>query len=137
MVIANIKQGGDMKNMWLRNKKSKLSLNSEILLGALALAFIVGLGSAAYAASDNTDNNAIFSRGSLFNPFTLRTVTPVTGSSSSPVILSGPTTRPPIWIPYRPAVRTPIRPPWVPGKPSWAPGPPPWHPGQPPWAGKP
>ncbi len=126
-----------MKKTCMRNKKSKLSFNSEILLGALALVVIVGLGSAVYAASDNTDNNTTFSRGSLFNPFTLRTVTPVTGSSSSPVILSGPTTRPPIWVPFRPALRSPFRPPWVPGKPPWAPGPPPWYPGQPPWAGKP
>ena len=126
-----------MKEVCVRNKKSKLSLYSKILLGTLPLAVIVGLGGAAYAASDNTNNNTTFSRGSLFNPFTLGTITPVTGSSLSPVILSGPATRPPIWIPYRPALRTPFRPPWVPGPPPWPPGKPPWVPGPPPWVGKP
>lgn len=117
-----------MKETCVRNKKSKLSLNSEILLGALALVVIVGLGSAVYAASDNTDDNTTF----LFDPFMLRTITSVTGSSSSPVILSGPANRPPIWIPFRPSLRSPFRPPWVPRKPSWPPpGPPSGPPGSP------
>ena len=66
-----------MKNVWLRNKKSKLSLYSKILLGTLALAVIVGLGSAAYGASDNTDNKTnvlLLKPMDIFNPFTLITL---------------------------------------------------------------
>ena len=114
-----------MKNVWLRNKKSKLSLNSEILLGALALAVIVGLGSAAYGASDNTDNKTnelLLKQMGIFDPFTLKsTRVPVTRSESenesdpglgillAEMIYVSPAIR----IPYRPALRSPFRPPLI------------------------
>jgi len=113
-----------MKDLWLRNKKSKFGLESKILLVVLALIVIVAFCTAARVASDNTDNNAIFSQEGIFDPFTLRTIVPVSDSSSGTVILGGLTTRPVIWIPFRPPVRSPFRPPWVLGKPSWPPGPP-------------
>lgn len=115
-----------MKNVWLRNKKSKLSLYSKILLGTLALAVIVGLGSAAYGASDNTDNKTnvlLLKPMDIFNPFTLITLksTRVTVTRSESKNESDPGldillaarlfARPPIRIPYRPALRSPYKPP--------------------------
>lgn len=114
-----------MKKICVRNKKSKLSLNSEILLGALALAFIVGLGSAVYAASDNTDNKTnglLLKQMGIFNPFTLKsTRVPVTRSESKnesdpglDILLAEMIyVRPAIQIPYRPALRSPFRPPLI------------------------
>lgn len=122
-----------MKETYRRNKKSKLCLYSKIVLGTLALVVIVGLSSAAYAASDNTDNNTTSSQMGLFNPFTLMTITPVTESSPGTVISSSAIMQPPILIPFRSPPRSPFRPPWVPGPPPWPPGPPPWPPGPPPW----
>lgn len=123
-----------MKEMCVRNKKSKLSLYSIIGLGTLAV--IVALGSAAYAALDNTDNKdkPLSGQMVLIDPFTLTTITPVTETSSSTVILSSDILQPQIWIPSsRPSKRSPYQPPWVPGPPPWHPGPPPWPPGPPPW----
>ena len=37
-------------------------------------------------------------------------------------------------VPPKPIVRSPHKPPWVPGPPPWAPGKPDWVPGPPPWA---
>lgn len=119
-----------MENVWIRNKKSKLSLYSKIVLGTLALAVIVGLGAATQAASDNTDNRneQLFGQMSFFDPFALRTITLPAGSSSTVRILSGtisrsrPAIRTPlpqlsnedwteiIWLPIRPPVRTRVRP---------------------------
>lgn len=124
-----------MKEMCVRNKKSKLSLYSKIALGTLAFMVTVGFSSAAYAALNNTDNKIKLLSGRMrfFDPFTLMTITPVTESSSSPVILSPgiAQAQPPIWIPFRPPLRSPYRPPWFPGPPLWPPGPPPWPPGPP------
>ena len=122
MVVVNTKQGGrDMKDLWLRSNKSKFNPEFKIMLEVLALMVVVALCIAGHAASDNsdnTDNNAISSQEGLFDPFTLSTIVPVTESSSGTVILGGPTTRPTIWIPFRPPVRSPFRPPLVPGKTS-------------------
>ena len=124
-----------MKEMCVRDKKSKLSLYSMIVLGTLALVVIAALSSAAYAALDNTDNEnkPLSGQMVLFDPFTLRTITPVAETSSGTVILSSDIPQPQIWIPSRPPLRSPYRPPWVPGPPPRHPGPPPWHPGPPPW----
>ena len=114
-----------MKNVWLRNKKSKLNLNSKILLGALALAVIVGLGSAAYGASDNTDNKTnvlLLKPMGIFDPFTLKsTRVNVTRSESENesdpgldiLLAEMKYVSPAIRIPYRPALRSPFRPPLI------------------------
>ena len=117
-----------MEDVRIRNKKSKLSLKSKILLGVLALAVIVGLGSAVYGASDNTnnENKPLFGQMSFFDPFMLRTITLPAGSSSAVRILSGAISRPAIrtplprlssvdwepiaWVPIRKPLRTRIRP---------------------------
>ena len=121
-----------MKDLWLRNKRSKLSLESKILLEVLVLMVVVALCIAEPATLDNLDNdnnidnNAIFSQEGFIDPFTLRTmrtIVSVTENSSGTVILGGPTTRHAIWIPFRPPVWSPFRPPWVPGKSPWPPGP--------------
>jgi len=108
-----------MKGMWMRNKKSKVSLNSKVLLGALALVVIVGLGSAAYAASDNKSDKLLSGQMSTFDPFTLKS-TRVTVTRSGSENESDPGldillaemkyVSPAIRIPYRPALRSPFRP---------------------------
>lgn len=115
-----------MKDLWLRNKKSKFNIEFKIMLEVLAFMVVVALCIAVHAASDNSDNtdsNAISSQEGLFDPFTLSTIVPVMESSSGTVILGDPTTRPAIWIPFRPPVRSPFRPPLVSGKPPWPPEP--------------
>ncbi len=105
--------------------KGELSLKSKVLLGASALAFIVGLGSAAYGASDNTDNKTnvlLLKQMGIFNPFTLKsTRVPVTRSESEnesdpglDILLAEKIyVSPAIRIPYRPALRSPFRPPLI------------------------
>jgi len=116
-----------MKDLWLRNKRSKFSLEYRILLVVLVLMVIVALCIAEHTASDNsdnTDNNAIFSQEGFIDPFTLRTIVPVMGSSSGTVILGGLTTRSTTWIPFRPPVRKPVSASLGPGQTVLAPGPP-------------
>ncbi len=104
-----------MKNSCLRSNKSKFSFKSKILLllGALVLAVMVGLGAAPHAASNKTDNNTnemLSSQTSSFDPFALSTISPVIEDSSSTGVLTVPETRPPIYIPLRPATRGSFRP---------------------------
>jgi len=106
-----------MSDMYVKHKESKLSIKSKILLGAMALAVIVGLSTATYAALGNTDNKNVSLSGQMiiFDPFTLKsTRVSVTRSESDPgldmlltKILS---VRPQIRIPFRPAVRSAFRP---------------------------
>lgn len=114
-----------MSDKCIGNEKGELSLKSKVLLGALALTVIVGLGSAAYAASDNTDNKTnelLLKQMGIFNPFTLKsTRVPVTRSESKNEIDPGldilltemKYVSPAIRIPYRPALRSPFRPPLI------------------------
>ena len=115
----------------MKNKKTRLNLKAEILLGALALAVLAGLGTVAFAAAG--PNPVVPLSGqtgqlSIFDPFSLtRLYLDVPASGPGTVTLEVP----PIRIPYRPAIRSPFRPPWVPGPPGGVPGPPPWRPGPP------
>jgi len=117
-----------MEEMRIRNKNSKLSLESKILLAGLALLVIVGLGAASRAALENTDsrNEPLFGQMSFFDPFALRTITLAAGSGSAVRISSGSRSRPAIrtplpqpsnfnwapivWVPIRPPLRTPLKP---------------------------
>jgi hypothetical protein len=112
----------------------KLSLDSEVMLAALALTAIVALGTTAYAASDDEPERLLPGQMSFFDPFSLTTVyvrqssssivtlsgpkllsaTPVTKSSSSRLLFGSVKTRSAIRIPFRPALRSPFRPPLVP-----------------------
>ncbi len=107
-----------MKSSWLRSNKSKFSVKSKILLllGALILAVMVGLGAAPHAASEQTDNKTdemLSGQTSFFDPFALNTIAPVTEVSSSTGVLTDPETRPSIRIPLRPTTRGSFRPPLV------------------------
>ena len=111
-----------MKDVLVKSNKGKFSIISAILLGALALAVIAGLGAAARAdaASGSTTNRALLGELRLFNPFTLEsTRMPAVDSESGteadlgPVVLLGTMLRPPIRIPYRPPLRSPFRPPLI------------------------
>ena len=108
-----------MSDMYVKHKESKLSIKSKILLGAMALAVIVGLSTAAYEASGNTDSKNVSLSGQMivFDPFTLkRTRVSVTRSESDPGLdmlltkLLSVSERPEIRIPYRPAVRSAFKP---------------------------
>ena len=112
-----------MKDVLVRSNKGRFSIISAILLGALALAVIAGLGAAARAdaASSSTTDEALLGELRLFNPFTLRStsISAVDSDSgteadlSGLVVLLGTMSRPPIRIPYRPALRSPFRPPLI------------------------
>jgi hypothetical protein len=107
--------------LFVRSSKSKFSIMSKIWLGAVVLAVIVGLGAAAHAgaaSSSTIDKKLLLDELSLFNPFTLQSMKPAesgngTEADSGPIVLlgAGPTSRPPIRIPYRPPLRSPFRPP--------------------------
>lgn len=109
-----------MSDKCIGNEKGKLSLKFKALLGALALTVIVGLGSAAYGASDNTDNktntNVLLLK--LFDPFTLKStrVTVTQSESESDPSLDTLLTeilyvRSTIQIPFRLPLRSTSRPP--------------------------
>ncbi len=117
-----------MKDVWIRNNKNKIGLKSKILLGGLALAVIIGLGTAAYGASDNTDNKnkLLLGQMSLFDPFTLQSTRVSVARSESKsesdpgmdIILLAEAMKIKlqplqIRIPFRPALRSPFRPPLV------------------------
>ncbi len=107
----------------VRSNKSKVGIMSKIWSGAVVLAVVVWLGAVAHAgaASSSTINDKLLlDELSLFNPFTLQSTDIKTAESgngteadSGPIVLlgAGPTSRPPIRIPYRPPLRSPFRPP--------------------------
>jgi len=109
-----------MKDMWVRNKKSKFSLKSKILLAALSLVIIAALGTAAQAAVNRnsyllgTDaaNSALafdpFNPNAFSGSFFFSGLGATDSSTGSFTVLAS---RPPIRIPYRPALRSPFRPP--------------------------
>ena len=111
-----------MKNLLRTNEKCRSTIVSKIILiGALTLAVVVGLGAAAHAdtASDSTNEELLLGHLSLFNPFTLQSTSisaaesgTGTEGNSGPILLLGigTTSRPPIRIPYRPSLRSPFRP---------------------------
>jgi hypothetical protein len=117
-----------MEDMRIRNKNSKLSLKSKILLAGLALLVIVGLGAATRAALENADNRnePSFGQMTFFDPFALTRVTLPAGSGSAVRISSGSRSRPAIrtplpqpsnfnwtpivWVPIRPPLRSPLKP---------------------------
>ena len=90
------------------------------------MAVIVGLGSAVYGASDNTDNKTnvlLLKQMGIFDPFTLKS-TRVTVTRSESENESDPGldilllaevkyVSPAIRIPYRPALRSSFRPPRI------------------------
>lgn len=112
-----------MSDMCMNNIESKLRcFKSKILLGALALAVIIGLGTVANAASDNNEDNLLSVQTGIFDPFTLQrkylsTTQNASGNESgmeSLMLLGG--LNPPVkyvYIPFRPAIRTPFRPPMM------------------------
>ena len=113
-----------MSDKCIGNEKGKLNLKSKVLLGALALAVIAGLGTGVYAALATSADNPLSSQTVILDPFTLQSTRlsvtqSVSGSESDsdmvPVIILGEITRlsDEIRIPFRPALRTPFRPPLV------------------------
>jgi len=92
-------------DMCMKNKKGKRSLKSEVLLGALALAVIVGLGTTVHAASAKKADESL--TGETFDPFTLQSlsVTESVSGSISTGLLPGIRI---IRVPYIPP-RLPLR----------------------------
>ena len=112
-----------MKDGFVGNKRNKFSLKSAILLGSLALAVVVVLGTAVHAAVDGTAKiaaTALYTQTARFNPFTLSTSTLSTTINLTEGNSGAITLEEPIRIAVRPPKRSP-------GKPWWVPGPPPWH----------
>jgi hypothetical protein len=100
----------------MSNKKGNVSSRRGILLRALVLAVLAGLGTAGYGAASGSSSQALEpDQMSIFDPFALSsTKVPDGESSGSGSVSSGSTElsdRPPIRIPSRPVLRSPFRPP--------------------------
>ena len=111
-----------MSDTYIGNENG--SLRSQVLLGALALAVMVGLSTGVYAASANQSaDNSLSGQTSIFDPFNLTKTTPTTlRTPFRPVlasnlvdlqpfiILGGMTnltfTMPTVRIPIRPVLRS-------------------------------
>ena len=109
-----------MKDVWVRNKERKFGFTSKVLVGAMSLVVVIGLGSTVHNAvsvvSDSVDDNvheSSLSETNLLDPFTLSTVVPAMESSPGGdiLVLGGVKMVTPIRIPYRPPLRSPFRPP--------------------------
>ena len=85
----------------------------KIFLGALVLLVSVYISTISYALLENDSAEPLIEQMDFFDPFTLRTVTPVAENISEMPISGSVITLPPIRIPIRPAIRSPFRPPWV------------------------
>ncbi len=114
-----------MSDMSIGNEKG--SLRSKVLLGALALAVMVGLGTGVYAgAANKSADKSLSGQTSIFDPFNL-TKTPITLRTPfrpvltnnlgglQPFILLGEVTSltkmmPTVRIPIRPVLRSCFRP---------------------------
>lgn len=137
-----------MKKIRTQSWKDRSRFKARILLVALAIVVIVGLGATNYTASGAERDRLPSGRMRYFDPFRLVTIyldmqesapmaaiasplgtassPSVTEASAVPVYGNGP-----IMISGRPTIRSPFRPPWVPGPPVsqppfTPPGPPPW-----------
>ena len=108
-----------MKDVWRKNKGRKLAVKFLVLLGLASLAMALAFGSTMRTAKpvvqDSMDKNAQelpLSKSEFLDPFSLSTI--VLARESSPngniSFLNGTNTGTPIWIPYRPALRSPVQP---------------------------
>jgi len=118
-----------MSNMCIGNDKGRL--RSKVLLGALALTVMVGLGTGVYAASANKSaDNLLSGQTSIFDPFNLTKTMPTTLripfrpvpasnlGDPQPMILLGEMTNltkimPTVRIPFRPVLRSCFRPDFI------------------------
>lgn len=105
-----------MSEMFMSNKKSNVGFRCGILLGALVMAVLAGLGTVGYAAASGSSSQALQpDQMSIFDPFMLSSTIVTAGESSGSgsvypggILLSD---RPAIRIPSRPVLRSPFRPP--------------------------
>lgn len=113
-----------MKAELVENVKNNFALKSKTLLAALALVVVIALGTMAQGAQKGVDEEIdrllLYQQTSLFNPFTLETITQSSSVTATGSDLGALTLVEPLRIPPRPPKRSP-------GKPWWVPGPPPWH----------
>ena len=142
-----------MIKIWTQSRKDRSRFEARILLGVLVIVVIIGLAATTYTASGAERDRLPPGQMRYFDPFRLTTIyldvpesAPITGIASAPetspsltategtsteLSTSGLLLRSPIMVSSRPPIRSPFRPPWVPGPPPVIP------PGPPPWAGKP
>jgi len=112
-----------MSDMCIGNEKGRL--RSKVLLGALALAVMVGLGTGVYAASANKSaDKSLSGQTSIFDPFNLTKTMPTTlrtpfrpvpasnlGDTQPMILLTNLTkTMPTVRIPVRPVLRSSFKP---------------------------
>lgn len=136
-----------MKEIRTQSRKDRSRFEARIVLVALAIVVIIGLGATTYTASGAERDRLPSGQMRYFDPFRLTTIyldvpesAPMAGIASAPETASSPRVTeagavpvysPPIMISHRPTIRSPFRPPWVPGPPVsrppfTPPGPPPW-----------
>jgi len=138
-----------MKKIWIQSRKGRSRFEDRLLLAVLVIVVVIGLGATTYTASGAERDRLPSGRLRYFDPFRLTTFyLDVPESAPMAAIATAPETEPSpiameasaipvyasghIMIPYRPTIRSPFRPPWVPGPPG--PRPPFTPPGPPPWA---
>ena len=88
-------------------------LKTKIFLGVLVLLVVVYISTISYAVLDDDLDEPLTGQMSFFDPFTLRAIEPVVENTSGLPVSGSMITLPPIRIPFRPAMRSPFRPPWT------------------------
>ena len=91
-------------------------LKSQIFFGVLVLVVVVYISTMSYAILDDGSDEQPTRQMSFFDPFALRTIEPVTDSTSGLPVSGSEIILPPIRVPFRPVVRSPFRPPLASGR---------------------
>jgi len=108
-----LNEQGDKVKKKLMWRKNKLILKTKIFLGALVLLIVVYISTISYAVLNDDSDEPLAGQMSFFDPFTLRTIEPVSENTSGLPVSGSVITLPPIRIPIRPAIRSPFRPSWA------------------------
>jgi len=113
---------GDMEDGCWKKGKMNVGFGCKVMLGTLYLAVALGLGVAVHTPGsivadipDNETHKSSLSQKCLVDPFTLKIMVPVTQdrAGTDVAISDNVIIAPSIRIPDRPALRTPVRPPFV------------------------
>ena len=90
-----------------------MGFKAKILLSALILVVIVYISTVSYTVLGSDSDKPVTGQKDIFDPVTLRTIRPVTGSISEMSLSGSMMTLPSIRIPVRPSMRSPYQPLWA------------------------
>ena len=94
-------------------REFELSFKAKILLAALVLVVVGYISTVSYTVLGSDSGKPIAGQSDIFDPVTLRTISPVGGSVSEMPLSGNVMILPSIRIPVRPAIRSPYRPLWI------------------------